>query len=298
MEMTIKPGLILCCISFYMQIVSVFDCAASSNILVSNRAVLESVEGPYNPELFVTYPITIEIQNPDTVAFSFFLEYPFWGMVPAIESSSNAIIVNATEQIDENNIHIDVSCNFDLETDADALTITFSGTKRQFFDSIQFFYGYPPTPPIRQSPPIYPIWFRQISYSLSDQQLIHEPDSVTAFLITDYGLKLIVHVDITSIQGEEEMTLELVSVNDIPLPYQLKTSIDSDGNGKINLPFTNVANFYPYYEPTFGVFELKNAGVTIARSPSLYIGSSVWQDVNLDIPLSPISNVRNWEMMD
>ena len=147
--MTIKPGLILCCISFYMQIVSVFDCAASSNILVSNRAVLESVEGPYNPELFVTYPITIEIQNPDTVAFSFFLEYPFWGMVPAIESSSNAIIVNATEQIDENNIHIDVSCNFDLETDADALTITFSGTKRQFFDSIQFFYGYPPTPPIR-----------------------------------------------------------------------------------------------------------------------------------------------------
>lgn len=296
--MTTRQWMVICGFLFYGMMIAVFDCSSSTNIYVDNLAVLESAEGPYNPELDLSYPIKIGVHNPDIRGFSFNLEHPFWKMIPVIESSSNAIIIDSTKQIDEGNIYVSVLFNPDPAIESHFISITFAGTKRQFFDSIQFFYGYPPEPPIRYSPPIYPIRIKNIQYDLPDLPTINEPDVVVSFLIADYGLRLLIHADLSAIQIVGEMTLELVSINDIPMPYDLKTKIDSNGNGVLQLPFTNIANFYSYYEPTFGVFELKCAGTTIARSPSLYIGSPIWQDVNVDAPLIPISYAPNWEIMD
>lgn len=286
---------------------SIVPCTTAQNVYVdcdpSFSPNLDVID-PYDSTLW-TFSIRVGVKNNETTELSFVLEHPFWGLIPEISTASQATIVNSTQLIDENHIAIHVSFPSNPVADGDFVFILFQELKQPFLDALQYYNGYRTLePPIRHSPPCYPIRIQNIQYRLSDRSIREDSDLLSSFLIASFGPRFKIHADLASLSISSDPVLVLVSVNGIPISSRLysgeadgilSTRIDTNGEGLLQLFFPTVPYNHAYYKPTYGVFELRSGGFAEARSNPVFIGSSSWGLIDLEVPLIPVATVSKWE---
>jgi hypothetical protein len=250
------------------------------------------------------FPIQVKLNEP-VREIEFIVEHPFYAMTPTVLFNDEWVISGTAEIASSTEIAIKIMDTAALpvspDSPIDLLSITFSGIETDYLQALQFDSGHvgPPAPPVRHSPPLYPVWLRNISYVTGDGERKTDDDVLETFYLYVWPFPVKVKSDLTATGECEEHAVRLYQVNDLPIrPLDaLTTELDENGEGEMQVRFSVVSEGeYGYYQPTeFRFQRLCNGRVTHLSDP---VRVEDLQGVEIDLHFIPVSGFGYYSLYD